>query len=149
MAFFAGLLLGVLLMIAGMIWFFRTQMIQTFPSPYGFEETIERLEEAIKRAGWGVPTQLDFNALMAKKGVTLDKRVHVTELCKPEYAKSVLEDRAFFAAMMPCRIGVYEQNGKVWLAKMNTGMMSKFLGGVVQRVMGKVGAEEHAILRDT
>ncbi len=146
MIFSAGILTGVVFMLLVMTWFFRNGMIQTVPSRHSFEETIRKTEEAIKNAGWGIPGQIDFNAMTAKKGVEIGPRVHIIELCKPEYAKTVLEEQSHFAAMMPCRIGIYEREGQVYIAKLNTGMMSRFLGGVVKKVMGRVGKEEHEIL---
>ena len=133
-------------MLVVMTWFFRNAMIQTVPSRYGFEETVSRTEEAIKKAGWGIPGQINVNAMTARKGVEIAPRVHIIELCKPEYAKAVLEDQSHFSAMMPCRIGIYEKGGRVYIAKLNTGMMSRFLGGVVKKMMGRVGREEKEIL---
>ena len=146
MIFFGGVFVGIVFMLLVMVLFFRHGMIQTIPSRYGFEETVSKTEEAIKKAGWGIPGQIDVNAMTAKKGVEITPRVHIIELCKPAYAKAVLEDQSHFAAMMPCRIGIYEKDGRVYLAKLNTGMMSRFLGGVVKKMMGRVGREEKEIL---
>ncbi len=143
----AGFLGGATFMVLVMIWFFRNQMVQTFDSEYDFEETVKRAEAAIKDSKWGIPGQHDVNAMTAKKGVHVKNRVHIIELCKPEYAKQVLEDQPHFAAMMPCRFGIFEENGKVKISKLNTGMMSKFLSGSVKTMMGKVGKEEHAIVQ--
>jgi len=148
MMFATGFLAGVLVMVALMVWFFRTQMVQTFTSTHPFEETVQRTESAIKEAGWGIPGQLDINAMTAKKGVQINNRVHVIELCKPSYAKQVLDDQPQFSAMMPCRFGIYEVGGKVQISKLNTGMMSKFLGGTVAEMMQAVSKEEHIIINN-
>ncbi len=51
--------------------------------------------------------------------------------------------------MMPCRIGIFEQKGgRTFVAKMNTGLMSLFFGGVVGRTMKQVAREEEAILKN-
>jgi len=146
MIFFAGFFIGIVFMLLVMVLFFRHAMIQTSPSRYGFQETVSKTEEAIRKAGWGIPGQIDVNAMTARKGVEITPRVHIIELCKPEYAKAVLEDQSQFAAMMPCRIGIYERDGRVFIAKLNTGMMSRFLGGVAKKMMGRVGREEKEIL---
>ncbi len=139
---------GVAFMVLVMVWFFRNQMVQTFESKYDFEETIKRAEAAIKKSQWGIPGQHDVNAMTAKNGFNLNSRVHIIELCKPEYAKYVLDEQPHFAAMMPCSLGIYEEDGKVKISKLNTGMMGKFLGGTVKTIMGKIGREEHAIVKD-
>ncbi len=146
MLFGAGLITGIVVMLLAMTWFFRNGMIQTVASRHDFEETIRKTEESIKKAGWGIPSQINVNAMTAKKGVEVGPKVHIIELCKPEYAKAVLEDRSHFAAMMPCRIGIYENDGQVFIAKLNTGAMSRFLGGVAKKMMGRVGREEKEIL---
>jgi len=146
MIFSAGIFIGVVFMLLVMTWFFRNGMIQSVASPFGFDETVSKTEAAIKQAGWGIPGQINVNAMTAKKGIEIAPRVHIIELCKPEYAKAVLEDQSHFAAMMPCRIGIYEKDGRTYIAKLNTGMMSKFLGGVAKKMMGRVGAEEKEIV---
>jgi uncharacterized protein (DUF302 family) len=73
----------------------------------------------------------------------------VLSLCKPKYAGEILSDdeRKRVLAMMPCRIGVYESDrGDVFITQMNTGLMSKMFGGVVEKVMAEVSAEEHQML---
>jgi hypothetical protein len=46
---------------------------------------------------------------------------------------------------MPCSIGVYEgDDGRVYVAKMNTGLMGKMFGGNVAQVMGGAVAEDEA-----
>jgi hypothetical protein len=49
---------------------------------------------------------------------------------------------------MPCKFSIWEGgDGKVYLTKMNTGLMGKLFGGNVAKVMGSsVTADEEAIL---
>jgi len=80
--------------------------------------------------------------------VTLEPQVRIIQLCKSEYAKSVLMTDRYVASLMPCAIAVYEgDDGKVYVSKMNTGLMGKLFGGNIAKVMGgKVAKDEHAIL---
>jgi len=48
--------------------------------------------------------------------------------------------------MMPCRIGIYEADGEVYVTRLNIGLMSKMFGGSIADVMGKVSDEEHRML---
>ena len=49
---------------------------------------------------------------------------------------------------MPCALAVYEDDaGKVWLSRLNIGLMARLFGGTVASVMGGgVAPEEHRIL---
>ena len=50
---------------------------------------------------------------------------------------------------MPCRIGVYEtKDGKVHIAEMDIGLMSKMFGGTIVKVMAKVAQEEESKSKD-
>ena len=144
---FIGFISGVVLTVMAVVYVFRNYMMVAKELPYDFQTSISKVENSIKNAGWGIPTQLDVNQMTAKKGVNLALKVHIIELCKPQYAKNVLEDSPVFSAMMPCRIGLFEREGKTYVAKMNTGMMSMLWGGIVGKTMKKVAEEEAAILK--
>ena len=123
-------------------------MIVTKPSRLGFEETVKAVQEGIKGQGWVSPATLDMNKSMAKHGVTLEPQVRVIQLCNAEYARSVLVTDRYVASLMPCAIAVYEgDDGKVYVSKMNTGLMGTLFGGNIAKVMGgQVAKDEHAIL---
>jgi uncharacterized protein (DUF302 family) len=145
LAFIAGALASTLAILT----LARQQMIQVLPSPLGFDETVEALEHgAIEAEGWNSPGTRDLNAMMAKHGVEFRPRVKLVELCKARYAAQVLQDDRKVATLMPCAIAVYEDDGgKIWMSKMNVGLMGKLFGGTVARIMGVgVANEEKRIL---
>ena len=125
-----------------------SMMIATHESRLGFDETVAALEGSIADNGWVVSAVMDLNKSMAKHGVELEPRVKVVNLCKPEYAKSVLTTDRHMSTMMPCSFAVWEDDdGKVNISKMNMKLMAKMFGGNVEKVMGgKVVADERAIL---
>jgi hypothetical protein len=46
---------------------------------------------------------------------------------------------------MPCTIAVYESDdGKIYISKMNTGLMGKVFGGTIARVMGGCVSRDEA-----
>jgi uncharacterized protein (DUF302 family) len=123
-------------------------MIVTHPSTRGFDETVAALEDAIRAQGWSSPGTMDLQASMAKQGVDFDPRVQVIKLCNAGYAKRVLTDARHVSSLMPCSISVWEDDsGRVFVSKMNTGLMGKMFGGTVAEVMGgSVARDEEAIL---
>jgi uncharacterized protein (DUF302 family) len=147
--FFVGIVLGALTALVAMVAVMRARMIQVLQSPLGFEETMAALERGVDNAeGWNSPGKRDLNAMMLKHGVNFGPRVALLEMCKAPYASEVLRDDRRMATLMPCALAIYEDDGgKVWVSKMNTGLMGRFFGGTVGRVMGgQVSSEEEIIL---
>jgi len=143
-------LLGAAVAVAAMSAVMRSRMIEIAASRFGsVEETVTALEQGIAAAeGWSSPGTRDLNGMLAKHGVPLAPKVRLVEMCKARYAAEVLQDARHFATLMPCAVAVYEDDaGRVWLSRMNTGLLAKVFGGTVARVMGGgVAVEEKRIL---
>ena len=136
--------LAAMLLVWGLM---KPLMLVTHASPYGVEETCQRLQTSIEANGWRCPAIRDMNAAIAKEGLSLASPVRIIELCQAGYAKDVLETNPEVSTLMPCAFGIYEKNGKVYVTGLNTGLMGKLMGGNIARVMGGgVGADEAKIL---
>jgi uncharacterized protein (DUF302 family) len=112
-------------------------------SKLGFDETVSAIEENAKAAGWKVPAVHPISKTVSKAGFDVN-RVTVVELCKAELAGKILQDGkdGRVTPMMPCRVAVYENEaGDVVIARMNSGLMSKFFGGLVAEVMADAAGE--------
>ncbi len=144
-----GFVAGVIVCGAGMFALMPSLMIVTKESSLGYDDTVASLEQNIEENGWVVSRVMDMNKSMAKHGVEFEPRVTLVKLCKAEYAKSVLTTDRHISTMMPCTISVWEgDDGKVYLSKMNLGLMAKMFGGNVAKVMGgDVVRDEAKILR--
>ena len=144
----AGLLAGVV--VTGIVGWTAMPglMIVTEQSRLGFDETVSALGEAISDRGWISPGTTDMQASLNKHGQEFPHRVKIIKLCHPQYAADVLTTDRHVACLMPCSIAVWEaDDGKVYISKMNTGLVGKMFGGNIARVMGnKVGRDEAAIL---
>ncbi len=118
-------------------------MITQDASSMGFDETVSAIQENAKTAGWKVPAVHPISESVAKAGFDVD-RLTVVELCSAEIAGRILKDSDDWsvAPMMPCRVAVYEKgDGEVIIARMNSGLMSKFFGKIVARGMGIAAAQ--------
>ncbi len=144
----AGFAVGVLLTVVVGWSIMPGMMIVTEESRLNVEDTVALIEKAVVEQGWVVSGTTDMNRSLAKHGVEFEPRVKVVKLCKPEYAQSVLKTDRDVACLMPCSISVWEgDNGRVYVAKMNTGLMGKMFGGNIAKVMGgQVAEDEHAML---
>ncbi len=147
-----GLLVGLVFATLLFVYLMRRFMVKEIELKGEFQEACRALEEAVQEAqGWGQPIPAwEFYKSQISKGLTYDniKNLMIFFVCKPTHANRIVRRFPFMSAMMPCSWSVYEKSdGKVVLAKMNIGLLSKvFLGNLIGTVMGEVAREEKAIL---
>lgn len=149
--FSIGLVLGVLLtgLIASKT--IPNLMLTVDKSALAFDETVYAIDNNAREHGWTVSKIYDIQKSLHKAGHLDINRIKVLSMCRPDHAGAILsdDDRKPVAALMPCRIGVYETaDGSVYLTRMNVGLMSKMFGGVIQDVMARVQVEQQAILEN-
>jgi uncharacterized protein (DUF302 family) len=147
----AGIILGAIL--TGIIIWNQMpgMMIQEMESQYDLETTVNKLEGNVYSNGWEVTSELDIQEKLANSGYENFLRMKVIEICKAEFTYTIFqeENNKKIAGIMPGRFAVYElENGKVMISMMNTGLLSKVFGGLIQHVMGKAAAEEMLMLKD-
>ncbi len=126
-------------------------MIITKQSKFDYETTIAKLEQSVKDAGWSHKgTTCISDDIKKRIGKDMGVRIGAVKLCKADYADEILRDHKarFVSCLMPCSVSVWEgDDGKVYVSKMNTGLMGKMFGGIIARVMGgKVSVDEEKML---
>lgn len=92
-----------------------------------FNEVCQALEEAVPAHKFGIVATHDLKATMNKKGVAFDAEVKVYEICNPMKAKAVLLEDMDLSTVLPCRISVFEKDGKTHIGMMNPTAMLKML----------------------
>lgn len=150
-ALIAGIAVGILVSIAGMVMIMRKQMVVPERSSKSFDATCEAVESTVPgNDGWSFPIDsFDMSAkLAAKNGLPENiKRIRQYFLCKPSVARRVLGDTPKLSAIMPCSWSVYElSDGSVWISHMNIAMMAKMMGGTVGDAMAGVAAADARFL---
>ena len=118
-------------------------------SLFGFNESVEILTNAATDRGWGNPATHDLQKTLAKSGKSV-RPVTVIEICKPDYSGVMLEksDERIISVMMPCRISVYEkEDGKIYIATVNTRLFSTGLAEIIRTVMSEAATEIEEIVR--
>jgi uncharacterized protein (DUF302 family) len=127
--FLVGLILGVALTIAAIFVLVPGKMFIVKESKYGMEQTVAGLEKTAADMKWGVQHKYDLQATLKGKGFDVAP-VTVMSLCKPELANVILSshDEQLVSAMMPCRVAVYENNGKTYISMLNARLLSGLLG---------------------
>ena len=125
-------------------------MLPEAPSAYGLDETVTRLSDAAKSAGWVVQSVIELEKSIEKNGGGTVLPVRLVNICQAKHAARILRDDSArrVSVLMPCTISVYEKgDGSVWVGAMNPGLIAPIFGGVVAAVMGKeVAIEQESFL---
>src|SRR5690554_3684698 len=103
-----GLLLGTLLTLVTIFNQAPKLMIVEDESAYDFATTAAKLEEAVKGAGWSIPTVHDMQKTLKGFGHDIDE-VKIYELCSSKYSAIILavDEGKLVSPMMPCRIAIH------------------------------------------
>jgi uncharacterized protein (DUF302 family) len=125
-----------------------SRMISIHKSPYDLASTVEHIEQQVKEAGWKMPQVYDLQKSLAADGYKVPG-IRVFSICNPHHANRLLgkSPTRFVSAMMPCRIAVYEHQGKTHVATMNVELLSGMFGGEIETVMYDVAVEQEEMLR--
>ena len=121
-------------------------MIHMVESTRSLDEVCDALQEAVVKRQFGVMSVHDLKATMAKKGVEFGRECRILEVCNPHQAKRVLESQMEISTALPCRISVYEEEGKVKLATIKPSMMLQMFGG---EGLEEVAAEVEKVMVDS
>jgi len=102
-------------------------------------ETAVALQAAVVVNHLGVMQVHNLQETMVKKGVAFAHECLIFEVCQPQQAKKVLEQNMSVSTALPCRISIYEEDGKTVLATLKPTMLLALfntpqLKGVAQEV---------------
>jgi uncharacterized protein (DUF302 family) len=146
----AGFFIGAVGLGVAMFSMMPGMMLIENESKFGVEETVQKLTQLIEENNWKVKQKYPLHKGAAKIGKQI-KPVVVIEFGHSAHSSKILEidDNRPTAAMMPARIAVYEkENKKVYISRLNLGLMGIMFGGVVKEVMGEAQKEHDAIVED-
>src|SRR5664279_626080 len=79
-------------------------------------EAAAALQAAVEANHFGVMHIHNLKETMNKKGVDFPHECLIFEVCQPQQAKKVLSENMSVSTALPCRISVYEMDGKAILA---------------------------------
>lgn len=120
-------------------------MLNEGRSPYDLEKTIETIKQNAIKEGWVIASVKPLHQSIVKHGGAQVLPVYLINLCEANHASNILKEdkNRLVSVMMPCTITVYEKSdGKVYVGRMNAGLLGKMFGGTVAKVMGKTVATQ-------
>lgn len=143
-----ALLVGVLL--TGSILFASAPslMMMEDESKYGFDETVAQFETAVTDAKWKIAGLHDMKEILDGFGYDV-LNVKIYELCSSKYSAVILQedDERIVSPLMPCRVAIYEKSdGKTYITRMNSTLMAKPFGGLIDEVMQQAAGETEVII---
>ncbi len=80
------------------------------------DQVCKLIEQAASENKFGVLGEHDLKKKMIEKGLQFDYECRIIEVCNPQQAKNILMSEMALSTALPCRISVYEEEGKVKVA---------------------------------
>jgi uncharacterized protein (DUF302 family) len=114
-------------------------MLIKLPTEKTVSEVAAALQTAVEANHFGVMQVHNLKETMMKKGVEFARECLIFEVCQPQQAKKVLDQNMSVSTALPCRISVYEENGKTVLATLKpTTLLAMFNVPALQQVAQEV-----------
>jgi uncharacterized protein (DUF302 family) len=146
----AGLIIGILVTVILLLITAPGLMIEERQSPHDLAATVQAIVTNATNRGWKVSKIHDFREALARPAEPKLAPIQVVEMYQPDYAHELLKSgkNRIVATMMPCAVAVYEkEDGKVYVASMNIGLMGRLFGGEIGTIMAKAGRDDVEILK--
>jgi uncharacterized protein (DUF302 family) len=97
---------------------------------------------------FGVLGDIDIHATLNGKGFPFPNAVRVIEICSPSHANTVLGTLLEVSTALPCRISVFERDGKTYVSTMKpTVMLEMFQIPELAEVAKEIEVAMESIMR--
>jgi uncharacterized protein (DUF302 family) len=105
--------------------------------PYG--KVIELVRDSLKKEGFGVLTEIDFQKTMKKKlGIDMSKYI-ILGACNPANAYKAILSEENIGLMLPCNVIIYEKGGKTVLSVIRPSVAMQMVDNVeLQKISEEV-----------
>lgn len=108
-----------------------------------FDQTINKVTEALKEEGFGILTDIDVKATLKKKLDVDFKPYRILGACNPPFAYKALQAEDKIGEMLPCNVVVIQQDKGVEVAAIDPiasmqAVQNNALGNVAVQVQQKL-----------
>ncbi|MBI5046940.1 DUF302 domain-containing protein [Candidatus Micrarchaeota archaeon] len=104
------------------------------------DDSIVSVLKEVDKKGWVLFQVYDIRERLAAKGFT-QKPLKIVEICSGKYANRFLNKNRLISLCMPCKINIFEDQGKVKIAGMNPAMLSEFFPEITKQDVEDVQTE--------
>jgi len=108
------------------------------------ETVVQDLETAATKHEFGLLHTHDMQNTMISKGVDFQHACIVMEVCNPHHAASILNENIRVNLALPCRIGVWEENGQTMVGTMLPTQLLQVFGE--SKTMAETAAQVEAAI---
>lgn len=115
----------------------------TVTAEKSFDETVKAVERETKTAGFRVLYIHDVAETLKEKGFKIEP-FKIIELCNAKSAYAVLKADIKIGLCLPCKINVYQKDGKTFISGMRPIILPQFFPNAG---LGSVPDEVDAIMR--
>jgi len=120
-------------------------MLYTRQTENSFEDVCKKIQAEAAQNKLGVLAVIDLKEKLNSKGVEFAPQCRIIEVCNPAQAKLVLQTNMAISAVLPCRISVFQDSGKVTVTSLKpTAVLSLFGNPEIQPIARQI---EDAIIR--
>ena len=108
-----------------------------------FDEAVERVRDELRARGFGVLSEIDFQATLREKLGVEEEPYVILGACNPPLAHRALAAEADLGTLLPCNVVVYERDGLTHISAIDAERMLSIVGNdslapVAAEVRGKL-----------
>ena len=106
----------------------ETNYTLTTTTELPFEEAVERVRAELKAEGFGVPAEINVQALLREK-IGADREPYlILSACIPQLAHQALDAEPDLGALLPCNVAVYQADGRTHISAIDPERMLSIVG---------------------
>ncbi len=145
--FSIGLMVGIVITFLAVYIVLPRQMFVVTESELNFDETVNAIAKSAEANAWAIPQQYNLQETMKKHGFETEPVV-VMSMCNPVLAEQILNslNSRYVSAMMPCRLSVYEDDGKTYASMLNAKLFYPFMNKDAKETLKAANEESMKIL---
>jgi len=105
------------------------EMIEMFTFKLESDQAIEKIAEKVpaecEKNKFALLQTYIYHEIVASKGFPIDRKVYIYEICQAKVAAKMLTTNPEFSIFMPCKIVLFESEGKTVISTMNMDIVLK------------------------
>ena len=103
------------------------KMIEMFTLKIESNKSIEEISEKVaiecENHKFALLQTYIYHEIVENKGFPIKRKVYIYEICQAKTASLMLTSNPEFSIFMPCKLAIYENEGKTIISTMNMGIM--------------------------